>query len=61
MYEPISKESPFLPIARQPRSNLVITPHTAAGRASASSKSRAGDYTNIQRILAGEKLVGRLV
>jgi phosphoglycerate dehydrogenase-like enzyme len=61
VYEPISKDSPFLPIARQPRSNLVITPHTAAGSASASSKSRTGDYTNIQRILAGEKLVGRLV
>jgi len=61
IYEPISVDSPFLPIARQPQSNLVITPHTAAGSASASSKSRTGDYANIQRVLAGEKLSGRLV
>ncbi len=60
-YEPIAPDSPFLPIARQPRSNLVITPHTAAGSVSATSKGRKGDYINIQRILAGEKLVGRLV
>ena len=61
MYEPIATDSPFLPIARKPSTNLVITPHTAAGSASASSKSRKGDYINLQRVLAGEKLVGRLV
>ena len=61
VYEPIAKDSPLLPLARQPRSNLVITPHTAAGSASASSKARTGDYVNIQRVLRGEKLVGRLV
>ena len=60
-YEPIAKDSPLLPIARQPQSNLVITPHTAAGSASASSKSRIGDYINILRILNNGKLVGRLV
>jgi phosphoglycerate dehydrogenase-like enzyme len=60
-YEPIAKDSPLLPIARQPQSNLVITPHTAAGSASASSKSRKGDYVNILRILDRGNLVGRLV
>jgi phosphoglycerate dehydrogenase-like enzyme len=60
-YEPIAKDSPLLPIARQPQSNLVLTPHTAAGSASASSKSRKGDYVNILRILAGENLIGQLV
>lgn len=61
VYEPISPNSPFLPIARQPRTNLVITPHTAAGSVSATSKGRTGDYINIQRLLTGDKLVGRLV
>lgn len=61
VYEPIAKDSPLLPLARQPHTNLVLTPHTAAGSASASSKSRVGDYINIQRVLSGEKLVGRLV
>ena len=61
VYEPVAKDSPLLPLAKQPRSNLVITPHTAAGSASASSKSRTGDYVNLQRVLRGEKLVGRLV
>ncbi len=61
VYEPISKDSPLLPLARNPQTNLVLTPHTAAGSASASSKSRTGDYINIHRILTGDKLVGRLV
>ena len=61
VYEPISKESPLLPLARNPQTNLVLTPHTAAGSASASSKSRTGDYINIHRVLSGENLVGRLV
>jgi len=60
-YEPIAKDSPLLPLARQPQSNLILTPHTAAGSASASSKSRKGDYVNILRILNGDNLVGRLV
>ncbi len=61
MYEPISKDSPFLSLAANPQTNLVITPHTAAGSASASSKSRAGDYVNILRVMDGKNLVGRLV
>lgn len=61
VYEPIAKDSPFLPIAREPQTNLVLTPHTAAGSASASSKSRTGDYINIERSVAGKNLVGRLV
>jgi lactate dehydrogenase-like 2-hydroxyacid dehydrogenase len=60
-YEPIAKDSPLLPLARKPQANLILTPHTAAGSASASSKSRKGDYINILRILNGGNLVGRLV
>lgn len=61
VYEPIAKDSPLLPLARNPMNNLVLTPHTAAGSASASSKSRKGDYINIERILSDQKLIGRLV
>lgn len=60
-YEPIAKDSPYLPIARKAGTNLFITPHTAAGSVSASSKSRVGDYQNFQRLLEGKILVGRLV
>lgn len=61
VYEPIAKNSPLLPLAKDPFKNMVLTPHTAAGSASASSKSRKGDYINIERILSDQKLIGRLV
>ncbi len=60
-FEPIAPDDPLLPIARDPRANIVLTPHTAAGTVAAASTERYGDYTNIMRVLHGEPLVGRLV
>lgn len=60
-FEPIAPDDPLLPIGRDPRANIVLTPHTAAGTVAAASDERYGDYTNIMRVLHGEPLVGRLV
>ncbi|MGC8782460.1 MAG: NAD(P)-dependent oxidoreductase [Anaerolineae bacterium] len=60
-FEPIAPDDPLLPLARAPRANIVLTPHTAAGTVAAASTERYGDYTNIMRALHGEPLVGRLV
>ncbi|MCX6028881.1 MAG: NAD(P)-binding domain-containing protein [Chloroflexi bacterium] len=60
-YEPIAPDDPLLPLARDPRANLVLTPHTAAGTASATRNERTDDYANLMHVLRGEELVGRLV
>lgn len=59
-FEPIAPDDPLLPIARDPRANVVLTPHTAAGTVAAASDERYGDYANLMRLLHGEPLVGRL-
>jgi phosphoglycerate dehydrogenase-like enzyme len=63
--EPIAKDDPMRALAADPRANVVLTPHTAAGTGpefSAVQRSeRAEDYDNIMRCLRGEPLVGRLV
>jgi phosphoglycerate dehydrogenase-like enzyme len=56
-WEPIAQNDPLLPLARQPRSNLILTPHTAAGSAAAQSNERSGDYINLTRVITGDKLV----
>ena len=62
-FEPIAPDDPLLPLARDLRANVVLTPHTAAGAGKriASSDERYGDYTNLMHVLHGEPLVGRLV
>ncbi len=60
-FEPIAPDDPLLALARDPRANIVLTPHTAAGTVAAASSERYGDYTNLMRVLHGEPLVGRLV
>ena len=61
--EPIAPDDPLLPLARDPRANVVLTPHTAAGAGKriASRAERYGDYTNLMALLHGEPLAGRLV
>jgi len=59
-FEPIAPDDPLLPLARDPRANLVLTPHTAAGTVAATRDERVDDYTNIMAVLRGEELVGRL-
>lgn len=60
-FEPIASDNPILPWARQPHSNVLLTPHTAAGASSARSDTRRDDYDNLVRLLKGEALIGRLV
>jgi len=61
-WEPIRPDQPLLALARGGY-NVLLTPHTAAGTASSDQAdlARTGDYTNIRRFLAGEKLLHQLV
>jgi len=60
-YEPLRRDNPLLPLAREPRTNIILTPHTAAGTIAAHRDERHGDYGNLMRILKGEPLLFRLV
>ena len=62
--EPISPENPLLPLTNDPKNNLILTPHIAAGTPysdSALNETRAVDYVNIIRVINGQKISGRLV
>jgi phosphoglycerate dehydrogenase-like enzyme len=60
-WEPIQPDSPLIALARAPHTNVLLTPHTAAGaRATAGAPSRRSDYQNIQRLLEGEPLLYRI-
>ena len=52
--EPLPADSPLLALHRDLSVNLVLTPHVAGGTLSG---ARAADYTNLTRLLAGEKLL----
>lgn len=52
-YEPLPADHPLVRMARDPFSNLLLTPHTAAV---SGGGSRADDYGEIIRFLAGEPL-----
>jgi phosphoglycerate dehydrogenase-like enzyme len=52
-YEPLQPDNPLVTLARDPDSNLLLTPHTAAAWA---GSDRTGDYAEIRRFLAGEPL-----
>ena len=61
-WEPIREDCPLLEPARQPRANVILTPHTAAGTVPAANRDlRIGDYQNIIRFLEGQELEFRLV
>ena len=59
-YEPLRPDDPMVPVARQPASNLILTPHVAAGTVAVSREERVPDYQNIVRSLKGEELNFRL-
>ncbi len=59
-FEPIALDDPLLALARDPRANVVLTPHTAAGTGVIGRGERVEDYDNLLRVLRGEPLVGRL-
>jgi phosphoglycerate dehydrogenase-like enzyme len=60
-WEPIRSDNPLLPLARDPRCNVILTPHIAGGELSAHRDVRVKEYTNLVRLLRGEPLLNRLV
>lgn len=60
-FEPIAPDDPMLALAANPRANVVLTPHTAAGTGAGRADERSGDYENLLRCLRAEPLLGRLV
>ncbi|MAT41242.1 MAG: hypothetical protein CL609_02795 [Anaerolineaceae bacterium] len=62
--EPISPENPLLKLVDNPKINLILTPHTAAGTPYTQpelNETRTADYINLKRITQGEKISGRVV
>jgi phosphoglycerate dehydrogenase-like enzyme len=53
-WEPIRPDNPLLPLARDPKMNVLLTPHTAAGSVPALKGGRGEDFENILRTLRGE-------
>lgn len=60
-YEPLRPDDPLVPVARDVTSNLILTPHIAAGTVAVSRDERAPDYANLVQILKGGELAHRLV
>ncbi len=64
-FEPVAADDPMRALAAEPRANVILTPHTAAGTAPIGvvtpRAEREEDYLNILRCLAGERLLGRVV
>lgn len=59
-YEPIRPDDPLLTLARSRSSNLILTPHIAAGATAAQRNARADDFINLRAVFAGEALRYRL-
>jgi phosphoglycerate dehydrogenase-like enzyme len=60
-WEPIRPHNPLLSLARDGASNVLLTPHTAAGapgpEGAPRKYTRQSDYINIMRLLRGEPLL----
>ena len=59
-HEPLRPDDPLLAVARDPQSNLMLTPHVGAGSPPVGVVPRSGDYANIIALLAGKPLRYRL-
>jgi phosphoglycerate dehydrogenase-like enzyme len=57
-WEPLGADNPLVALARNPSANVLLTPHTAAATLPG---GRVGDWANIERILAGEEPLYRVV
>jgi phosphoglycerate dehydrogenase-like enzyme len=54
-WEPILPDNPLLPLAREARYNVLLTPHTGGGSVEdPPGLARARDYENLLRVLRGE-------
>jgi lactate dehydrogenase-like 2-hydroxyacid dehydrogenase len=61
-WEPIRKDSPLLTPSRKLLSNVILSPHTAAGTVPSANKDlRLDDYQNISRVVNGQDVKFRLV
>lgn len=61
-WEPIRPDSPILEPARNPRSNVILSPHMAAGNVPASdAELRIDDYKNIVHWIRHEEIEFRLI
>ena len=58
-WEPIRPDNPLIPLAKQGH-NVLLTPHIAAGGASAAAQERRKDYTNIVNHIEGKVLRFRI-
>jgi phosphoglycerate dehydrogenase-like enzyme len=61
-WEPIRADNPLLPFACDPATDVLLTPHTAAGssRDADSDRTRQDDYANLMRVLRGEPPLHRV-
>lgn len=62
--EPISPKNPLLALAKDPKQNVILTPHTAAGTPHTNAElneTRSGDYVNLIRVINGEKISGQII
>ncbi len=55
-YEPLRPDDPLLELARNPMSNLILTPHIAGGGITTGARGRVQDYDNIMALLNGQPL-----
>ncbi len=60
-WEPLRQDNPLLPLAHQPRANLILTPHTAAGSPASGPVRRTDDFKNLETTLRGGNLRCRVV
>lgn len=56
-YEPVEPDNPLVRLADDPESNVVFTPHVAAGSGVVDWTARQAEYANIVRALRGEPLL----
>jgi phosphoglycerate dehydrogenase-like enzyme len=49
-YEPLRPDDPLVPVARNPASSLILTPHIAAGTVAASREERVPDFANLMQV-----------
>ncbi len=60
-WEPLQPDNPLLPLAREPKHNVLLTPHTAAGTRELARREYRGIWDNVQRLLAGQALKERVI
>ena len=57
-YEPFPVDHPLIALVRDPKHNLILTPHIAGG---SSAPDRREDYAEVERFRAGESLHFRII